>query len=74
MYIISGRLRAEYMDLDTGESMKAILQSGDLVTIKPRCAHAYYPLEYSQAVEMSATIYDPADTVTHKLDAGRSSA
>ncbi|MGQ0776882.1 MAG: cupin domain-containing protein [Pseudonocardiales bacterium] len=74
MYIISGRLQAKYMDLDSGESMKVILGSGDLVTIRPKCAHAYYPLEYSQVVEMSATVYDPTDTITHKLDLSQSLA
>lgn len=68
MYVISGRLQAEYMDLDTRESMEVILQSGDLVAIRPKCAHVYYPLEYSQAVEMSTTVYDPTDTVTYKIN------
>ena len=67
LYIISGKLQAHYYDIDTGESMKVILQAGDLVAIEPRCAHAYVPLERSQAVELSATAYDPADTLAYKL-------
>ncbi|MGH4019120.1 MAG: cupin domain-containing protein [Pseudonocardiaceae bacterium] len=54
LYVISGRLQAGYLDLDTGKSMKTILRGGDLVAIRPKCAHVYYPLEYSQAIEMSA--------------------
>jgi dTDP-4-dehydrorhamnose 3,5-epimerase-like enzyme len=68
LYIISGRIQARYFDLDTGESMDSILKGGDLVTIQPRCAHVYYPLEYSQAVEISANIYDPTDTVPYQFD------
>ncbi len=63
LYVISGKLQAVYRDLDTGESMEVILRPGDLVTIYPECAHVYYPLEYSQAIEMAATTYDPLDTV-----------
>lgn len=74
LYIISGLLRARYRDIDTGESTELLLETGDLVTIAPRCAHAYLPLEYSQAIELSAEAYDPADTIRHDLGVTTSNA
>ncbi|GAA5183538.1 hypothetical protein GCM10023322_23050 [Rugosimonospora acidiphila] len=67
LYVIGGRLRARFRDIDTGESMDLLLEPGDLVTVAPRCAHAYLPLEYSQAVELSPSVYDPTDTLRFDL-------
>ncbi|HEX5597318.1 MAG TPA: hypothetical protein VFX61_15070 [Micromonosporaceae bacterium] len=67
LYVISGKVLAKYQDIDTGESVEMILESGDLVTISPRCAHAYLPLELSQAVELAANAYDPDDTIKYHL-------
>jgi mannose-6-phosphate isomerase-like protein (cupin superfamily) len=67
LYVISGRLRARYLDLDSGETAEVLLEAGDLVTVAPRCGHVYHPLEYSQAVEFSANAYDPADTLPYPL-------
>lgn len=67
LYIIRGRLRGRYRDLDTGEEYEATLGAGDLVTVAPRCAHVYIPSEYSQAVEVADGPYDPEDTFPHFL-------
>src|SRR5258706_1590236 len=58
MYIIKGRLRAVYEDIDTNERQSMILEEGALVNVKPRCAHIYIPLEYTQAIEFSPNEYD----------------
>jgi len=68
LYVISGRLRAVYRDISTGEQTERVLQAGDLVTISPGCAHVYFPEEYSQAIEVSDAEYDPADTIPFMIE------
>lgn len=68
LYIISGRLRAVYKDLESEERLEVELHPGDLVTVAPHCAHAYYALEHSQAVEMAEHPFDPTDTYPYQLD------
>ncbi|WP_089017414.1 cupin domain-containing protein [Micromonospora coriariae] len=67
LYLISGRVRAVYHDLDSGERARMTLEPGDLVTVQPRCAHVYYALEHSQAVELANRPYDPADTHPYEV-------
>lgn len=62
LYVISGRLRAVFRDLDSGERTELTIEAGDAVTVEPRCAHVYFALEHSQAVELADTPYDPGDT------------
>lgn len=68
LYVITGRLRAVYRDIETGETLTRTLSAGDLVTIKPGCAHTYFPEEYSQAIEVADTAYDPADTIPYAIE------
>jgi dTDP-4-dehydrorhamnose 3,5-epimerase-like enzyme len=63
LYVIRGSLRAVYVDLTTSAVRKLALSAGDLVMVQPRCAHAYTANEYTQALELSASPYDPDDTV-----------
>jgi hypothetical protein len=67
LYIARGTLRAIYYDLDSGATQEEMLHAGHLVTIRPRCAHAYLPLEYSQAIELADTAYDASDTISYDL-------
>ena len=67
LYIMTGSLRAMYYDLDTLATEEKVLRAGDLVTIQPRCAHVYLPLEYSQALELAGDPYDAADTIFHDM-------
>ena len=60
-YLIRGRLRGVFEDLDTGERAEAELREGDVLTIEPRCAHAFAALEYAQAIECSPYEYDASD-------------
>ncbi|MFG1775444.1 cupin domain-containing protein [Micromonospora sp. NPDC049051] len=62
LYVISGRLRAVFRDLDSDERTELTIGAGDLVTVQPRCAHAYHAQEHAQAVELADTPYDPTDT------------
>lgn len=65
LYIIGGKLRAVFKDLDTGDTVSRHLSAGDLITIKPGCAHVYFAEEYSQAIEISDTAYNPDDTTAY---------
>jgi mannose-6-phosphate isomerase-like protein (cupin superfamily) len=67
LYIVDGLVRAAYRDLDTGETAEVDLTAGDLVVVRPRCAHAYIALEQSHAVEFSPLTYDSADTIAYVL-------
>jgi dTDP-4-dehydrorhamnose 3,5-epimerase-like enzyme len=67
LYIVDGLVRASYLDLDTGETAEVELTGGDLIAVRPRCAHAYVALHHSHAVEFSPLGYDPADTIAYVL-------
>ncbi|MEV6375487.1 cupin domain-containing protein [Micromonospora musae] len=67
LYVISGRLRAAYEDLESGERSQATLEAGDLVTVLPRCAHVYYADGPAQAVELAAEPYDPDDVHPYEV-------
>jgi quercetin dioxygenase-like cupin family protein len=67
LYVISGELEALYQDLDTHDQLSLILHGGDIVTISPRCVHAYRAIEYSQGLEFSNESYDPRDTFPYPI-------
>ncbi len=60
-YVVKGRLRGVFEDIDTGEAAEAELRAGDVIVIEPRCAHAFTALEYAQAIECSPLEYDAGD-------------
>ena len=62
LIVLHGRLRAAYLDIDTAEYREFELTRGDVVTVQPRCAHAYYPLEFSQALETAPESVAISDT------------
>jgi hypothetical protein len=62
LYIVAGRIRAVYFDLDSGDRDEVELSPGDVVTVEPRCAHVYYPLDYSLAIEVAPNAVDISDT------------
>lgn len=67
MYLISGKLHAAYLDLDTDERFDLVLIAGDLVTVRPRLVHSYIALQSAQVVEVASTTYTPTDTYRHVL-------
>ena len=69
-YVIRGRLRALFLDVDSGESAEAVLETGDLLVIEPRCAHAFTALEYAQVIECSQLEYDAGDACPRVLGRG----
>lgn len=65
LYVIRGRLRAAYEDLETGELYETELKAGDLAAVSPLCAHVYEAIEHTFAVELAEQEYDPNDTYPH---------
>ena len=66
IYIVSGRLRARFVDTETNERGESILEEGDKIRIKPLCGHILHGLEDSIVVEYSPQFYDIEDN--YKID------
>ena len=65
-YLVSGKLRALLVDMDTLDQEEKILRKGDKIRIKPRCGHLFYGLQDALVVEYSPQPYDNEDN--YKLD------
>jgi dTDP-4-dehydrorhamnose 3,5-epimerase-like enzyme len=65
-YIVSGRIRASFVDTVTDEKEESILEGGDKIRIKPLCGHILHGLEDSIVVEYSPQFYDIEDN--YKID------
>ena len=60
-YIVSGKIKASFLDLDTREKAEGTFEKGDRLRIRPRCAHVFSGLEDTVIVEYSPQFYDPED-------------
>ena len=60
-YIVSGSIRAVFMDIDTGEKEEHVLAKGDKIRIKTRLGHIFHGLEDALVVEYSPQYYDKED-------------
>jgi dTDP-4-dehydrorhamnose 3,5-epimerase-like enzyme len=60
-YIVSGRIRARFVDTETDERGESLLQAGDKIRIKPLCGHILHGLKDSIVVEYSPQFYDMED-------------
>ncbi len=60
-YVIRGRLKAAFENVDTGERAETEAREGDVIVIEPRVAHAFQALEYAQAIECSPLDFDATD-------------
>jgi dTDP-4-dehydrorhamnose 3,5-epimerase-like enzyme len=67
-YVISGKIRAVFVDLDTKETEERILVKGDRLRLQPRCGHVFYGIDDSSVVEYSPQIYEKSDAF--RLDIG----
>jgi dTDP-4-dehydrorhamnose 3,5-epimerase-like enzyme len=61
-YVVSGKMRALFLDMDDLQKEEFVLEMGDKIRIKPRCAHIFYGLEDTRVVEYSPQIFDPQDS------------
>ena len=66
-YVVHGRLRALFMDMDTLQKEEHILEKGDKTRIKPYCGHTFYGLEEAVVVEYSPQVYESDDSLKINL-------
>jgi L-fuculose-phosphate aldolase len=60
-YIISGRLRLEFMDMETRTSGEIEVREGMCMAIHPNCAHRFSAEEDAQVIEYYDSDYDLDD-------------
>jgi dTDP-4-dehydrorhamnose 3,5-epimerase-like enzyme len=60
-YVIKGKIKATFMDMDTLENEELILAKGDKIRIRPRCGHRFYGLEDTLVVEYSPQVFERED-------------
>jgi dTDP-4-dehydrorhamnose 3,5-epimerase-like enzyme len=65
-YIISGKIRAIFVDVVTSEREEQILTKGDKVRVPTHVGHIFHGLENATVVEYSSQFYDKEDT--QKID------
>jgi dTDP-4-dehydrorhamnose 3,5-epimerase-like enzyme len=68
-YVVGGRIRAVFVDLDTGERQECTLVRGDRLRIKPRCWHVFYGIDEASVVEYSPQVYDKEDAYRQDMGA-----
>jgi dTDP-4-dehydrorhamnose 3,5-epimerase-like enzyme len=68
-YVVSGKMRALFLDMDTLQKEEYILEKGDKIRIKPRCGHIFYGLEDTLVVEYSPQVYNVEDS--YRIDLGK---
>mgnify|MGYP001447445651 CR=1 FL=1 len=67
-YIISGMLRLEVQDIDTGRRAVTHLKQGQKAVIHPQCAHRFFALETAQVIEYYEGVYDKEDDHPHRFE------
>ena len=68
-YVVSGKMRALLMDMDTLQKEEYILEKGDKIRMKPRCGHIFYGLEDTLVVEYSPQVFNMEDS--YRIDLGK---
>lgn len=67
-YIVNGRIRAVFRDIDSEEREEHILLEGDKVHIEPRLAHIFYGIDDALVVEYSTRYYDKSDGFRYEFE------
>ncbi|HOJ72229.1 MAG TPA: cupin domain-containing protein [Syntrophorhabdaceae bacterium] len=67
-YIIEGRIKAVFLDMDTHERKEHVLEKGERIHVKTRCGHIFIGVEDSRVIEYSPQVYDKEDNF--KVDLG----
>ena len=65
-YVINGKIRAIFVDVDTSEREERILTKGDKVQVSTRVGHIFHGLQDATVVEYSPQYYDKEDAL--KID------
>lgn len=67
-YVVSGKIRAAFVDLASGERETFILGKGMKLRVGTGVGHLFYGIEDSHIVEYSPQYYDKADA--HRIEMG----
>jgi dTDP-4-dehydrorhamnose 3,5-epimerase-like enzyme len=67
-YVVSGRIKAVFVDLDTGERAEHVLEKGDRLRVAPRCWHVFYGVEDASVVEYSPQVYEKSDAFRPEIE------
>ncbi|MCX5807383.1 MAG: cupin domain-containing protein [Proteobacteria bacterium] len=67
-YMVRGRVRAIFRDMETLRQEEHILVKGDRIRVKTNCGHIFYGLEDALVVEYSPQVYDKGDA--YQVDFG----
>jgi dTDP-4-dehydrorhamnose 3,5-epimerase-like enzyme len=67
-YVVQGRIRAVFIDLDTNEKEEHLLMKGHRLRVRPRCWHVFYGTEDAFVVEYSPQVYDKTDAIRLVFD------
>jgi dTDP-4-dehydrorhamnose 3,5-epimerase-like enzyme len=67
-YVIDGRIRAVFVDLDSKEREEHVLVKGHRLRVGVRCWHVFYGIEDASVVEYSPQVYDKADAYRVDMD------
>jgi dTDP-4-dehydrorhamnose 3,5-epimerase-like enzyme len=65
VFVLAGRVRGEFwIEGCPEEKLVKVLEEGDLITVRPGCAHSLISIEKSIMVEFSPQAFDPTDQLT----------
>ncbi len=67
-YVISGKIRAVFVDPASGERKTFILQKGMKIRVRTGVGHMFHGIEDSHVVEYSPQYYDKEDA--HRIEMG----
>jgi dTDP-4-dehydrorhamnose 3,5-epimerase-like enzyme len=68
-YVVDGRIRGLFRDIDTGEGGEFSFEKGDKIHVAPRLAHILYGLEETLVVEYSSQYFDANDSFSIQFPA-----
>jgi len=67
-YVISGRIKAFFIDKENGEQQKYVLEKGMKIRVETLVGHVFYGMEDSLVIEYSPQYYDKEDAHRMKME------
>ena len=67
-YIISGKIRALFMDLDSAEKEEQLLTKGDKIKVDTRVGHVFHGIDDALVIEYSPQYYDKKDAFSINME------
>lgn len=67
-YVISGRIKAFFIDKENGEQQTYVLEKGMKIRVETLVGHVFYGMEDSLVIEYSPQYYDKEDAHRMKME------